>query len=289
MFRVEKVLTNSNYIIRKIGTDFTQRVHRIRLRSIKPNEKPDDLEQIDQQKFETDPSLTKYRSEPEMFDDHLQTLIDDIQLTYHQEKIEPAPAKISLAIPIGPSPPMPIAPAPPAAIPPAPVIMPPVAAPAIAPPLLPHGIQEPAELEVQPAEEVIEEDNDDESNGSELSDHDQFNNQMIRQNEQQADSLEDFNLDNLFREQTPDDQPVPQQASPASVSFNKTVKVRPISPRESLPSARTGMRTNSGQEIAPQVFMDKSTPRTTKKFNYKNELHKLIDKKDCRKKQKETW
>ena len=139
LYRVEKVLTNSNYIIRKTGTNFTQCVHRIRLRSIKPNEKPDDLEQIDQQKFETDPSLTKYRSEPAMFDDHLQTLIDDIQLTYHQEKIEPAPAKVSLAIPIGPAPPMPIAPAPPAAIPPAPVIMPPVAAPAIASPLLPHG------------------------------------------------------------------------------------------------------------------------------------------------------
>ena len=102
-----------------------------------------------------------------MFDDHLQTLIDDIQLSYHQEKIEPAPAKVILAIPIGPAPPMPIAPAPPAAIPPAPVIMPPVAAAAMAPPLLPHGIQEPAELDVQPAEEVIEQDNDDESNESE--------------------------------------------------------------------------------------------------------------------------
>ena len=95
---------------------------------------------------------------------------------------------------------------------------------------------------------------------------------MIRQNEQQADSLEDLNLDNLVREQTPDDQPVPQQASPARVSFNETVKVRPISPRESLRSPRTGMRTNSGQEIAPQVFMDKSTPKTTKKVQLQKRI-----------------
>ena len=165
-----------------------------------------------------------------------------------------------------------IAPAPTVAIPPAPVIMPPVAAPAIAPPLLPHGIQEPAELEVQPAEELIEQDNDDESNESEQSDHDQFNNHMIRQNKQQADSLEDLNWDNLFREQTPDDQPVPQQASTARVSFNKTVKVRSISPSEFLRSPRTGMRTNSGQKIAPQVFMDKSTPKTTKKIQLQKRI-----------------
>ena len=41
------------------------------------------------------------------------------------------------------------------------------------------------------------------------------------------------------------------------------------------------MRTNSGHEKAPQEFMDKSTLRTTKKVNYKNELHKRIDKNDC--------
>ena len=102
-----------------------------------------------------------------MFDDHLQTLIDDIQLTYNQEKTEPAPAKVSLAIHIGPELPMPIVPAPPATVPPAPIIVPPVAAPAIAPTLVPHGTQAPAEPDVEPAEEVIAQDNDDESNESE--------------------------------------------------------------------------------------------------------------------------
>ena len=40
---------------------------------------------------------------------------------------------------------------------------------------------------------------------------------------------------------------------------------------------------NSGHDKAPQVFMYKSTPRRTKKFNYKNGLHKLIDTKDYQK------
>ena len=71
----------------------------------------------------------------------------------------------------------------------------------MAPPLLPNGIQEPAEPYVQPEEEVIEQDNDDVGNKSEHADHDQFNNQIIRQNEQRANSLEDLNLENLFREQ----------------------------------------------------------------------------------------
>ena len=76
--------------------------------------------------------------------------------------------------------------------------------------------------------------------------------------------MEDLNLENLFREQTPDNPSIPQQASPARVIFNKTVRIRPNSARESRYSSRTGIRTNSGHEIAPQVFVDKSTPRTKK-------------------------
>ena len=36
LYRVESVLTNSNYIVRKVGTNYTQCVHRIRLRPITP-------------------------------------------------------------------------------------------------------------------------------------------------------------------------------------------------------------------------------------------------------------
>ena len=44
LYRIEKVLTNSNYLIRKVGTPFTQCVHRIRLRPYKPTEAPTDLD-----------------------------------------------------------------------------------------------------------------------------------------------------------------------------------------------------------------------------------------------------
>ena len=92
-------------------------------------------------------------------------------------------------------------------------------------PFTPNGIQKPAEPYVQPEEEVIEQDNDDVGNKSEQADHDQIRNRIIRQNEQRANSLEDLNLQNLFREQTPDNQPIPQQESPARVIFNKTVRI----------------------------------------------------------------
>ena len=36
LYRVEKILTKSNYLIRKVGTPYTQCVHRIRLRPITP-------------------------------------------------------------------------------------------------------------------------------------------------------------------------------------------------------------------------------------------------------------
>ena len=36
LFRVEKILTHSNYLVRKVGTQYTHLVNRIRLRPIKP-------------------------------------------------------------------------------------------------------------------------------------------------------------------------------------------------------------------------------------------------------------
>ena len=88
--------------------------------------------------------------------------------------------------------------APAIAVLPAPVMVRPVRAQVMSPPLLPHGIQEPVESGIQPAEETIEEDNDVESNEAELADYDLFNNQLTRQNEQRADNLEDLSSENLF-------------------------------------------------------------------------------------------
>ena len=62
LYKIEKVLTKPNYLIRKLGTPYTQCVHRIRLRPITPNYDVEDVS-VTQQDFKLDPLLGKYRSE----------------------------------------------------------------------------------------------------------------------------------------------------------------------------------------------------------------------------------
>ena len=112
----------------------------------------------------------------------------------------------------------------------------------MAPPLLnTQDTQEPVEPDIQRAKEKIEQDNDDKSNKIDQTEQDKINNQIIRRNEQRSNSLEDLVLENVFREQTPDNHPISQKLSLAGVNFNKAVKMRPISTRESIYSPRTGM------------------------------------------------
>ena len=73
LYRVKKVLTKSNYLIRKVGTPYTQCVHRIRVRPINPNYDVEDI-QVILDEFRPDPSLGKYRSEHQMFDETLEHL-----------------------------------------------------------------------------------------------------------------------------------------------------------------------------------------------------------------------
>ena len=42
-YRIQKILTNSNYIFRKFGTNYTQCVHKIRLRPVTPQGRINDL------------------------------------------------------------------------------------------------------------------------------------------------------------------------------------------------------------------------------------------------------
>ena len=112
LYRVEKVITNSNYIIRKVGTNYTQCVHRIRLIPVDPQHQPDDVDPIDPTKFQTNPSLGKYRSEPGLFEENLLKLLDEIQPDNSDENDQPAaPARIrlsvSLPVPVIPPPPDP--------------------------------------------------------------------------------------------------------------------------------------------------------------------------------------
>ena len=73
LYRVEKILTKFNYLIRKVDTPYTQCVHRIRLRPITPNYQVEDI-QSTMDDFRPDPSLGKFRSEYEMLDNALEDL-----------------------------------------------------------------------------------------------------------------------------------------------------------------------------------------------------------------------
>ena len=72
----EQVLTNSNYIVRKVGTNYTRCVHRIRLRPIKPQYQVEDLPNINSSNFIPDP-ITRHFSEPSLFDSVLPDLLQD--------------------------------------------------------------------------------------------------------------------------------------------------------------------------------------------------------------------
>ena len=80
LYRVEQVLTNSNYIVRKVGTNYTQCVHRIRLRPVNPQYQIEYLAQIHQKNFVPDPS-TRHTSEPFLFDSTLPDLLTDKSFT----------------------------------------------------------------------------------------------------------------------------------------------------------------------------------------------------------------
>ena len=67
---IENGCTGSSYLIRKVGTPYTQCVHKNRLRPITPNYQVEDI-QLTIDDFRLDPSLGKYRSEHEVFDDLL--------------------------------------------------------------------------------------------------------------------------------------------------------------------------------------------------------------------------
>ena len=84
LYRVETVLTHSNYIIRKVGTNYMQCVQRIRLRPIQPQYQVEDLTNINSSNFQLDPS-TRHVSEPSLFDNALPNLLQDKTFTPEDE------------------------------------------------------------------------------------------------------------------------------------------------------------------------------------------------------------
>ena len=74
LFRIEKLFTRSNYLIRKVNTNNTQIVHKVRLRPIKPQYKIQDLRYIDEKLFLADTMIPEALREPNLVDHTLEEL-----------------------------------------------------------------------------------------------------------------------------------------------------------------------------------------------------------------------
>ena len=105
-YRIEKILTNSNSIIRKLGTNYTQCVHRIRLRPVTPQGRIDDLTVINFRNLQRDPSLGHYRGEPTFFDESIPSLLEPPTTVVATQNVteDPPPVTVSLRFRIAPAP-----------------------------------------------------------------------------------------------------------------------------------------------------------------------------------------
>ena len=99
-------MTNSNYIIRKVGTNYTQCVHRIRFRPVTPQGRIDDITVINFENFQRDPSLGHYRGEPTLFDESSPSLLEPPTTVVATQNVteDPPPVTVSLRFPIAPAP-----------------------------------------------------------------------------------------------------------------------------------------------------------------------------------------
>ena len=106
LYRIEKIVTNSNYIIRKVGTDYTQCVNRIRLRAVTPQGRTDDLTIINFDNFQRDPSLGHYRGEPTLFDESIPSLLEPPTTVVATQNVteDSPPVTVNIRFPIVPAP-----------------------------------------------------------------------------------------------------------------------------------------------------------------------------------------
>ena len=106
LYRIEKILTHSIYIIGKVGTIYTQCVHRIRFRTVTPQGRIDDLTLIDFKNFHRDLSLGHYRGEPTLFDESIPSLLEPPTTVVATQTVTegPPPVTVSLRFPLAPAP-----------------------------------------------------------------------------------------------------------------------------------------------------------------------------------------
>ena len=104
-YRFEKILTSFNYIVRKVGTKYTECVHQILLRPLTPQGCIDDLTVINSKTFK-DPSMGHYCGKPTLFDESVPSLLGPhITVVATQIKTEgPPPVTVKIRLPIPPVP-----------------------------------------------------------------------------------------------------------------------------------------------------------------------------------------
>ena len=76
LYRTEELLANSIYIVRKVGMNYTQYVHRIRLKHLTTQSRIDDLTFINSEHFQRDPSLRHFRGEPTLCPESILSLLE---------------------------------------------------------------------------------------------------------------------------------------------------------------------------------------------------------------------
>ena len=71
-----KKLTQSNCLVRKVGTHFTNLVHRLILRQIKPQFVVNGLDEVDPSRFEVVSNIVQHEKEPFLFDTFIETSLE---------------------------------------------------------------------------------------------------------------------------------------------------------------------------------------------------------------------
>ena len=99
-------MTTSIFINRKVGTNYTQCVHRIRLRPVTLQGRIDDLTVINFENFQRDPSLGDYRGEPTLFDESIPSLLEPPTTVVASQNVteDPPPVTVNISFPIAPAP-----------------------------------------------------------------------------------------------------------------------------------------------------------------------------------------
>ena len=106
LYPIEKILTNINYRIRKVGTSYTQCVHRNRLRPVTPQGRIDDLTLINFKNFQRDISLGYYRGKPTLLDESISSLLEPPTTVVSTRSVteDPPPVTVSIRFSIAPLP-----------------------------------------------------------------------------------------------------------------------------------------------------------------------------------------